>query len=44
MADKDYSGTKLSKKLGAKPGVEVLVLFTTSLVRECPEMSLDGSV
>ena len=30
MADKDYSGTPLSKKLGAKPGVEVLVLFTTS--------------
>ena len=30
MADKDYSGTPLSKKLGAKPGVEVLVLFTTN--------------
>ena len=30
MADKDYSATPLSKKLGAKPGVEVLVLFTTS--------------
>jgi hypothetical protein len=29
MADKDYSGTPLGKKLGAKPGVEVLVLFTT---------------
>jgi hypothetical protein len=28
-ADKDYSGTPLGKKLGAKPGVEVLVLFTT---------------
>jgi hypothetical protein len=27
--DKDYSGTPLGKKLGAKPGVEVLVLFTT---------------
>ena len=27
---KDYSGTPLSKKLGAKPGVEVLVLFTTN--------------
>lgn len=26
---KDYSGTPLGKKLGAKPGVEVLVLFTT---------------
>ena len=30
MAHKDYSGTPLSKKLGAKPGVEVLVLFTTN--------------
>jgi hypothetical protein len=27
---KDYSSTALSKKLGAKPGVEVLVFFTTS--------------
>jgi hypothetical protein len=25
----DYSGTPLGRKLGAKPGVEVLVLFTT---------------
>ena len=24
----DYSGTPLAKKLGAKPGAEVLVLFT----------------
>jgi hypothetical protein len=31
MADKDYSETPLSKKLGAKAGVEVLVFFTTSL-------------
>jgi hypothetical protein len=31
MADKDYSETPLSKKLGAEPGVEVLVFFTTSL-------------
>ena len=31
MAEKDYSATPLSKKLGAKAGVEVLVLFTTSL-------------
>jgi hypothetical protein len=31
MADKDYSETPLSKKLGAKPGVEVLVFFTTSV-------------
>jgi hypothetical protein len=30
MADRDYSATPLGKKLGAKPGVEVLVLFTTS--------------
>ncbi|CAN5169728.1 hypothetical protein BH18ACT12_BH18ACT12_00220 [soil metagenome] len=30
MAHKDYSATPLSRKLGAKPGVEVLVLFTTS--------------
>jgi hypothetical protein len=26
---KDYSGTPLGRKLGAKPGIEVLVLFTT---------------
>jgi hypothetical protein len=25
----DYSGTPLGKKLGAKPGVEVLVFFTS---------------
>ena len=29
MAEKDYSGTPLGKKLGAKPGTEVVVLFTT---------------
>ena len=29
MPDADYSATSLGKKLGAKPGVEVLVLFTT---------------
>src|ERR1700761_8816382 len=28
--EKDYSGTPLSRKLGAKPGIEVLVFFTTS--------------
>jgi len=28
VADGDYSGTPLAKKLGAKPGVEVLVFFT----------------
>ena len=27
---KDYSGTPLSQKLGAKPGANVLVYFTTS--------------
>jgi hypothetical protein len=27
---RDYSGTPLGKKLGAKPGTEVLVIFTTS--------------
>jgi hypothetical protein len=30
MSDKDYSATPLSKKLGAKPGADVVVLFTTS--------------
>jgi hypothetical protein len=30
MPDKDYSGTPLSQKLGAKPGVGVIVFFTTS--------------
>src|SRR6266496_3210167 len=30
MAAKDYSGTPLSQKLGAKPGVGVVVFFTTS--------------
>ena len=30
MPNKDYSATPLGKKLGAKPGVEVLVFFTTS--------------
>ena len=29
MPDRDYSGTPLSKKLGAKPGSEVVVFFTT---------------
>jgi hypothetical protein len=29
-ADKDYSGTPLSQKLGAKAGSGVVVLFTTS--------------
>ena len=30
MPERDYSATPLSKKLGAKPGVEVVVLFTTT--------------
>jgi hypothetical protein len=30
MRDKDYSGTPLSKKLGAKPGTGVVVYFTTT--------------
>jgi len=29
-AGKDYSGTPLSQKLGAKPGVGVIVYFTTT--------------
>jgi hypothetical protein len=29
MAEKDYSRTPLSKKLGAKPGTAVVVFFTT---------------
>jgi hypothetical protein len=29
-ASKDYSGTPLSQKLGAKPGADVVVFFTTS--------------
>ena len=30
MAQKDYSGTSLGKKLGAKSGTGVVVFFTTS--------------
>jgi hypothetical protein len=30
LAHKDYSGTPLSQKLGAKPGAGVVVFFTTS--------------
>jgi hypothetical protein len=30
VAEKNYSGTPLGRKLGAKPGVGVLVFFTTS--------------
>ncbi|HEU0335996.1 MAG TPA: hypothetical protein VFR43_05545 [Gaiellaceae bacterium] len=31
MASKDYSGTPLSQKLGAKPGTSVVVFFATEL-------------
>ena len=30
MPDKDYSGTPLARKLGAKPGTGVVVFFTTT--------------
>ena len=30
MPEKDYSATPLGRKLGAKAGVEVVVLFTTT--------------
>jgi len=30
VPEKDYSATPLGRKLGAKPGAEVVVLFTTS--------------
>ena len=30
MPERDYSGTPLSKKLGARPGAGVVVFFTTS--------------
>ena len=30
MPEKDYSGTPLGRKLGARPGVGMLVFFTTS--------------
>ena len=30
MPERDYSSTPLSKKLGAKPGMGVVVFFTTS--------------
>jgi hypothetical protein len=41
MPEKDYSGTPLGKKLGAKPGVEVVVFFTTrraELERRLPKL------
>jgi hypothetical protein len=40
VAEKDYSGTPLSKKLGAKPGSGVVVFFTTS--RADLERRFDG--
>jgi hypothetical protein len=30
VAERDYSGSPLTKKLGAKPGADVVVYFTTS--------------
>jgi hypothetical protein len=30
LAERDYSGTPLTTKLGAKPGAEVLAYITTS--------------
>jgi hypothetical protein len=30
LAERDYSGTPLTTKLGAKPGANVVVYFTTS--------------
>ena len=41
MPRTDYSATPLGRKLGAKPGVEVVVLFTTrrsELERRLPEL------
>jgi hypothetical protein len=48
MPDQDYSATPLSQKLGAKPGVGVVILFTTSrsdLERRFPPLkaTLDGA-
>jgi hypothetical protein len=43
VPDQDYSGTPLSQKLGAKPGVGVIVLFTTrrdDLERRFPELKV----
>jgi hypothetical protein len=40
VGEKDYSGTPLSKKLGAKPGAGVVVYFTTS--REELERRFEG--
>jgi hypothetical protein len=40
VGEKDYSGTPLSKKLGATPGAGVVVYFTTS--REELERRFEG--
>ena len=40
MADKDYSGTPLSQKLGAKPDAAVVVFFTAT--REDLEGRFEG--
>jgi len=40
VAEKDFSGTPLSQKLGAKPGAGVVVFFTTS--REDLERRFEG--
>ncbi len=40
MAEKDYSGTPLSQKLGAKSGAGVVIFFTTS--REDLERRFEG--
>jgi hypothetical protein len=32
VPERDYTGTPLAKKLGAKPGAEVVVFFTTRRV------------
>jgi hypothetical protein len=32
MAEKNYSGTPLTRKLGAKPGADVVVYFTTDSI------------
>jgi hypothetical protein len=40
VPEKDYSGTPLSRKLGAKPGAGVVVFFTTS--RTDLERRFDG--
>jgi hypothetical protein len=41
LAERDYSGTPLTKKLGARPGAEFVVFFTTrraELERRFPKL------